>query len=105
MTTPHEFAELAYAEQTLRKYKGVGMVTAASEPPGEVHAPAAYVSASPPELRQSRMDGVVRRFPLVGSAPAKRSPKVIDNALIAGFHRIIPRARPRPVGSAERVTK
>jgi hypothetical protein len=37
--------------------------------------------------------------------PEKRSPKVIENALIAGFHRIIHRARPRPVWSSERVTK
>lgn len=34
-----------------------------------------------------------------------RSPKVIEKALIAGFHRIIHRALPRPVGSSDLVTR
>ena len=38
-------------------------------------------------------------------AAGNRSPKVIANALSAGFHRIIHRALPAPVGSRERVTK
>ena len=48
-------------------------------------------------------------FPAVSisrsSAAGNRSAKVIANALSAGFHRMVHRARPVPVGSSDRVTR
>jgi hypothetical protein len=38
-------------------------------------------------------------------ALSSRPAKVIANAFKAGFHRIIQRARPPPVGSSDRVTR
>ena len=44
-------------------------------------------------------------FFLVGSARVKRPSKVMANAFRAGFHLVIHRARPLPVGSSDLVTR
>jgi len=43
--------------------------------------------------------------PGIGPAAGQRSAKVIENALSAGFHLIVHRARPWPVGSRDLVTR
>jgi hypothetical protein len=55
--------------------------------------------------RDHLVSGVSGGFHQYVSAAGNRSPKVIANAFRAGFHRIVHRALPTPVGSRDRVTR
>ena len=76
-----------------------------------VHDVLRHICARSPETSHFRPDRVNPMNGVSGgchyevSAAGNRSLKVIAKALSAGFHRMVHRARPVPVGSSDRVTR
>ncbi|SUB53115.1 Hydroxyneurosporene synthase (CrtC) [Nocardia brasiliensis] len=64
-----------------------------------------YAASAPCTWELVDFNGVCDPKPLDRSVGVIRPSKVMAKALRAGFHRIIRRARPRPVGSRDRVTR